>query len=73
MTGSPGSEFSEQTTETDSEPLVSLRCESHTYPDGTVGISVGFTAKRNERLAVGLSGLSGKLAPGASSHMGTTS
>ena len=53
MTGSPGSEFSGQTTETDSEPLVSLRCESHTYPDGTVGMhDIEFAVHADEVVAL---------------------
>ena len=53
MTGSPESEFSGQTTETDSEPLVSLRCESHTYPDGTVGMhDIEFAVHADEVVAL---------------------
>lgn len=53
MTGGPDSEGSGRTTETNSEPLVSLRCESHTYPDGTVGVhDIEFAVNADEVVAL---------------------
>ena len=50
---STDSDFSERTTEADSEPLVSLQCESHAYPDGTVGMhNIEFAVHADEVVAL---------------------
>lgn len=47
------SEVPEPTIEADSEPLVSLQCKSHTYPDGTVGMhDVEFAVHADEVVAL---------------------
>lgn len=53
MTATIDSESPKRTTETDDEPLVSLRCESHTYPDGTIGMhDVEFAVHADEVVAL---------------------
>ncbi|EMA55925.1 MULTISPECIES: energy-coupling factor ABC transporter ATP-binding protein [Halococcus] len=61
MTETIDSEPLERSTGTDDEPLVSLWCESHTYPDGTIGMhDVEFAVHADEVVAlVGANG-SGK-------------
>jgi cobalt/nickel transport system ATP-binding protein len=51
--GSNSNRSAEQGTGNDSDPLVSLRCEAHTYPDGTVGMhDIEFAVHADEVVAL---------------------